>query len=83
LSDPISLSGGGELFTTPEELQAAMKRLQQEPEYRCRLARSGCETYVSCRSDQIVIPQYLAIIRRAAEARQQNRVSNALCMNAS
>jgi glycosyltransferase involved in cell wall biosynthesis len=78
LPENVGLSGGGELFANREELLAAMKRVQQEPEYRNRLGRAGYETYISCWSDRVVIPQYLQIVRRAAEARQQIRVMNAL-----
>lgn len=68
----VEQSGGGELFNTGEELLAAMRRLQDDGDYRRARAESGYRAYVERYSESAVVPQYLGIVRRAAERR--NRV---------
>lgn len=74
----VERSGGGELFHTVEELVASMKRLQDNPAHRSRLAQAGYRGYVERWSESAVIPQYLDIIRRAAERRGHRQVIDAL-----
>ena len=70
----VTRSGGGELFTTGEELVGAMRRLQADDVYRERLARSGYEAYLEHWSERTVIPAYLDIVRRVAEKKSDRRV---------
>jgi glycosyltransferase involved in cell wall biosynthesis len=74
----VERSGGGELFHTTEELVSAMQRLQGDPAHRTRLARAGFRGYVERWSESAVIPQYLGIVRRAAAARGQRAILDAL-----
>lgn len=74
----VERSGGGELFQTSEELVLAMHRLQDDPGHRARLARAGYRGYVERWSESAVIPQYLGIVRRAAERRGHRAVLEAL-----
>lgn len=74
----IEKSGGGELFWSGEELLAAMRRLQREPARRERLSKDGYQAYVDHWSEHAVIPEYLAIVRRAALRRGHARVLDAL-----
>lgn len=74
----VAQSGGGELFSTREELIAAMRRLQCDPAYRETLAASGYTAYVERWSEHVVVPQYLDIVRRAAARRGHSRVLDAL-----
>lgn len=74
----VERSGGGELFHTVEELVAAMKRLQQDPAHRTRLAEAGYRGYVERWSESAVIPQYLGIVRRAAARRDRRTILEAL-----
>ena len=74
----VEQSGGGELFSTADELVAAMERLQRDPAHRARLAESGYRAYVERWSESAVIPQYLDIVRRAAMRRRHVRVADAL-----
>ncbi|MGQ0646180.1 MAG: glycosyltransferase family 4 protein [Gemmatimonadaceae bacterium] len=62
----VQASGGGELFSTREELLAAMTRLSHDGAYRASLAAAGYRAYVERWSERVVVPQYLDIIRRAA-----------------
>ena len=74
----VDTSGGGELFTTRDELVGAMRRLQQDPERRARLAAAGYEAFVSRWSERAVVPQYLDIVARAAERKGDRDVLSKL-----
>ncbi|MEP7380300.1 MAG: glycosyltransferase family 4 protein [Gemmatimonadota bacterium] len=74
----VDASGGGELFSTREELLGAMRRLQGDPAHRERLSQAGYAAYANRWSERVVVPQYLEIVRRAAARRGQMRVIDAL-----
>ena len=74
----IEQSGGGELFSSREELLMAMRRLQGDAGYRNKLSQSGYRAYVRRWSEHVVVPQYLDIVRRAAARRGHARVVDAL-----
>jgi glycosyltransferase involved in cell wall biosynthesis len=63
----VTESGGGELFSTRDELVAAMRRLQADPAHRDRLARAGHEAFLDRWCESAVVPRYLDIVRRTAE----------------
>lgn len=65
----VEQAGGGELFTTGEELLAAMHRLQSDPAARKAMAEAGYQAYVQHYTETAVVPRYLQIVRRAAEKR--------------
>jgi glycosyltransferase involved in cell wall biosynthesis len=60
---------GGELFETPQELVAAMRRIRQDPGRRSRLAANAREGFVKHWAESAVIPRYLDVVRRAAAAK--------------
>lgn len=70
----VAASGGGELFETPDELIAAMKRIQSDPAHRQRLSDAGYHSYVERWSESAVVPRYLDIVHRAAQRRGHARV---------
>ncbi len=74
----VETSGGGELFTTRDDLLGAMRRLQGDPSHREQLSRAGYAAYVNRWSERVVVPQYLEIVRRAAARRGHARVVDAL-----
>ena len=74
----VEQSGGGELFSTRAELVEAMHRLQRDAGYRARLSEAGYRAYVANWSEQVVVPRYLDIVRRAAARRGHTRVVDAL-----
>ena len=74
----IAQSGGGELFSTREELLAAMRRVQCDPAHRQAMSASGYRAYVERWSERVVIPQYLDIVRRAAKRRRHLRILDTL-----
>lgn len=78
LPEIVTAANGGELFDTADELVAAMQRLVRDPGYRSRLAAAGYHAYATRWSERAVMPQYLDIVRRAAERRRHTRVLGAL-----
>ncbi|MDX2119769.1 MAG: glycosyltransferase family 4 protein [Gemmatimonadota bacterium] len=74
----VETSGGGELFGTRDELVAAMRRLQEDPARRARLAAAGYAAFVSRWSERAVVPQYLDIVARAAERKGDRDVLSKL-----
>lgn len=74
----VEAAGAGELFETDAELVAAMQRIRTDPEHRERLAENGYRAYLERWSESAVIPQYLDIVRRAAESRGDQSVLDAL-----
>ncbi len=74
----VEASGGGELFSTRDELLGAMRRLQGNPAHREQLSRAGYAAYANRWSERVVVPQYLEIVRRAAARRGHTRVLDAL-----
>lgn len=74
----LERSRAGELFETPEQLAAAMARLQAEPGTRERLGQRAFEAFESHWSESAVLPQYLDVVRRAAARRGDQRVLDKL-----
>ena len=64
-------SGGGRLFSTDEELLAAMAEFQKDPGLRDELSRKGWQSYVDHWSESAVLPRYLEIVELAMERRRQ------------
>jgi glycosyltransferase involved in cell wall biosynthesis len=62
----IETSNGGELFENPEELAAAIHRIQSDPAYRTRLAEAGHRAYVERYCESAVLPRFLDIVRSVA-----------------
>ena len=65
----VRRSGGGELFSGPDELPEAMRRIQSDPGYRQRLASSAADSFVKYWSESAVMPQYLDLVRKTAAAK--------------
>ena len=70
----VESSGGGELFSTREELIGAMRRLQADPGRRAALARAGLAAFAERWSERAVVPQYLEIVASAARKKGDQRV---------
>ncbi|NNE42699.1 MAG: glycosyltransferase family 4 protein, partial [Gemmatimonadetes bacterium] len=70
--------GGGDLFGTPEELVAAMQRIQQDPAKRGELAQAARKGFVDHWSEAAIIPRYLDVIRRAADRTGRTEIVEAL-----
>jgi glycosyltransferase involved in cell wall biosynthesis len=76
----VEASGGGELFSTREELLRSMVRLSSDGVYRSTLASAGYRAYVERWSERVVVPRYLEIIRRAALKRGDTRTASLLAL---
>jgi glycosyltransferase involved in cell wall biosynthesis len=67
--DIVETARAGLLFSTREELMAAMTMLQGDAAARARMAAAGYETYVEHWSESAVVPRYLDTAREAIERR--------------
>jgi glycosyltransferase involved in cell wall biosynthesis len=74
----VAASAGGELFDTPAELRAIMRRLQDDRTYRARLGDAGYRASRELWGEAAVLTRYLELVREAAERRQHRRVLDAL-----
>ncbi len=74
----IGVAQGGELFSTREELVAAIRHLQRDAAVRQRLARNASAAYRAHWTEAVVIPRYLEIVLQAAQHRGAKRVLDAL-----
>ena len=77
----VQASGGGELFSTRDELLAAMTRLSHDSAHRAALAAAGYRAYVERWSERVVVPLYLDIIRRAALRKGDARTASLLALS--
>lgn len=78
LPDLVHGSEGGLLFATREELLAALRRMQSEPGLRARMSAAGARAFRERWTEQVVLPVYLDVVRRAALRRGGKRVAEAL-----
>lgn len=71
----VESAQAGELFTTPAELLAALRRMQADPARAAQLGRNGYRAFIERYTESTVVPQYLALVERAAA--RKGRVSRA------
>ena len=76
----VEASGGGELFSSRDELRAAMARLSGDGEHRARLSRNGYRAYADRWSERVVVPQYLELLRQAAARKGDARRTELLTL---
>lgn len=74
----IERAGGGMLFADEAELPAVMRRIQEEPALRERLAREALAAFREHWTEDAIIPRYLAVVERAARAKGRTAVADAL-----
>lgn len=74
----VERSGGGLLFDGPEDLLAAMRRIQSEPGLRRSLSESALRGFGEHWTEEAVIPRYLAVVKEAARARSRADIVAAL-----
>ncbi|MGE0355057.1 MAG: glycosyltransferase family 4 protein, partial [Gemmatimonadales bacterium] len=70
----VERARGGELFGDRGELLAAMRRLQEDPEYRRTRAEAGHQAYLAEYCERAVVPKYLDIVRRTAERKGRGQI---------
>jgi len=74
----VDRCGGGMLFDGPDQLEEAMRRIQQEPGLRDRLACAARQGFVDHWSEDAVVPRYLDVVRATAQATGRTRIVTAL-----
>lgn len=65
----VEQSGGGALFSTADELLAAMRRFAEDPTERDRCGEQAFIAFSERWSEIVAVPKYLEIVRRAAARR--------------
>ncbi len=71
----VEHAGGGELFSSTDELVGALRRMLADPGHRDRLARAGNAAFRSTWTESAVLPRYLDVVRRAARARGDSELA--------
>ncbi len=79
----IDRSGAGLLFDDPEQLRTALARVQHDMDGRARLASAGLRAFERYWSEEAVMPQYLDIVKRAAQRRGNHHVAAAVAAEGS
>ena len=74
----VEAIGGGELFSTQEEMIHAMAQLTGDSGYRERLAQACRSSFATHWSEDVVMRQYLDVLRGAALAKGQTELAEAL-----
>lgn len=74
----VRRSGGGVLFGSREELVAAINRISADVAWREQLGRNAYAAYLKYWTEDAVVPQYLDVVRRAAVARGDRPIAEAL-----
>ena len=69
---------GGLLFDGPEELLESMRRIQADPLFRSELSESAQQGFTKHWAESAVIPRYLEIVKRAAQAKGRTEIVRAL-----
>ncbi len=76
----VNTAGAGLLFSGPDELLAAMMRLQGDSLLRSTLGRKAGEGFEQHWTEEAVVPRYLEVMRSAAARIGHTRVVEALTM---
>jgi glycosyltransferase involved in cell wall biosynthesis len=74
----VERSGAGDLFERPADLAAALHRYLDDPTRRPRLSAAGLQAFAETWSEQVVVPRFLELVRRAAEVKGDRKVAGAL-----
>lgn len=74
----ILRGGGGMLFSSAEELRAALARLAADSAYRDRLAQEARASFEAHWREDVVVGEYLSMLRDTARAKGDARVLSAL-----
>lgn len=65
----VETSGAGELFGTPDELRAALRRALTQTDRRARLSAGGRAAFAERWSERAVLPRYFELVARTARRR--------------
>lgn len=78
LPETLERAGAGLLFDTGRELLEGMRTVQGDPERRREWSVNGRSAFERYWSEGVVIPQYLDVVRRAAERTGRRGIVDAL-----
>ncbi len=76
----VNTAGAGLLFSGPDELLAAIARLQGDAALRSTLSQKARQGFEQYWTEDAVVPRYLEVMRSAAERSGHTRVVEALTM---
>ena len=71
----VERSKGGLLFDSADELRAAMDRLRTDAVFRTNAAIAGRQAFETHWQESVVVPEYLSLVRRAADRKGDIRVA--------
>ena len=74
----IESTSAGALYADGDGLEAALARFTRDPAHRAAAGAAARQAFESRWQEEVVIPGYLAIVRRAAERRGDTKVLAAL-----
>lgn len=74
----VERCGGGLLFDGPEDLLTALQRIQADLPLRQRLAEAGRQGFRDHWSETAIIPHYLDVVKRTAQAKGRADIVRAL-----
>jgi glycosyltransferase involved in cell wall biosynthesis len=78
LPELVEQARGGLLFSTPEELRAALRTVASDPTRRMNMGAAARRAYLSRWSEDVVVPAYLGLVDRAAARRNRPAVTPTL-----
>jgi glycosyltransferase involved in cell wall biosynthesis len=74
----VERAQGGLLFSTQDELIAALNTLERDAAQRARLAVNGRAAFIEHWSEQVVVPRYLQLLANAAGRKGYDRTARLL-----
>jgi glycosyltransferase involved in cell wall biosynthesis len=74
----VAQSGAGYSFETSDELRAALEHMLADPAERARLAERARKAFEESWSEEVIVPRYLDVVRRAALAKGQHELAATL-----
>ncbi len=78
LPELVDTCGGGETFRSPDELEAALRRMQHQPGYRDRLAAAAYRGFTERWTESAVMPRFFDLLKRLARDRGATDIVQAL-----
>ncbi|MBC7789142.1 MAG: glycosyltransferase family 4 protein [Anaerolineae bacterium] len=74
----VESCGGGELFSTPDQLVAALTRMQMEPAWRAKLAHAAYQGFLKKWTESAVLPSYFSLLERIAVSQGRTDIARTL-----
>jgi glycosyltransferase involved in cell wall biosynthesis len=78
LPELVERADAGELFESPDEMAAALRRIQRDPEARSQQGANARAAFSQYWTEAAVIPRYLQLLAEAAQRRGRTDIETAL-----